>query len=128
MNISKAKMAGTLFRQVTLILRGHNLVKPLASISYLFKQATSNRVYPQLAKPNSLQIWKRFAWATPGMAGNPIIIPVNDLTDDGKYSDEERQARCKLAALYRVVDLMGWSQEIYNHISVSPSQISIIPH
>ena len=55
------------------------------------------------------------------MAGNPIIIPVNDLTDDGKYSDEERQARCKLAALYRVVDLMGWSQEIYNHISVSPS-------
>ena len=26
--------------------------------------------------------------------------------------------RCKLAALYRLVDLFGWSQSIYNHITV----------
>ena len=27
--------------------------------------------------------------------------------------------RCKLAAVYRLVDLHGWTQGIYNHITVS---------
>jgi adducin len=50
---------------------------------------------------------------------NSVIIPVNDL--DGVtsvYSDEEKQARCKLAATYRLVDNFGWSQQIANHISL----------
>lgn len=33
-------------------------------------------------------------------------------------SDAEWQARQQLAACYRVFDLMGWSESIYNHISV----------
>ena len=49
------------------------------------------------------------------------IIPVNDLrgTAAEKYTIAERHARCKLASLYRVVERMGWTHEIYNHISVS---------
>ncbi len=33
-------------------------------------------------------------------------------------SDAERQARLDLAACYRIFDLMGWGESIYNHISV----------
>lgn len=33
-------------------------------------------------------------------------------------SDAEWQARQQLAACYRVFDLLGWSESIYNHISV----------
>jgi hypothetical protein len=31
--------------------------------------------------------------------------------------------RCKLAALYRLVDLHGWTQGIYNHITVSSTNL-----
>ena len=31
---------------------------------------------------------------------------------------EEWQARLDLAACYRIFDLMGWSESIYNHISL----------
>ena len=49
------------------------------------------------------------------------VIPVNDLTgiNKDKYMLSERLARCKLASLYRVIERMGWTHEIYNHISVS---------
>lgn len=33
-------------------------------------------------------------------------------------SEEEWQARLDLAACYRIFDLLGWSESIYNHISV----------
>ena len=33
-------------------------------------------------------------------------------------SEEERQARIELAACYRIFDMLGWSESIYNHISV----------
>ncbi|WP_068073344.1 class II aldolase/adducin family protein [Novosphingobium lentum] len=33
-------------------------------------------------------------------------------------SDAEWQARLDLAACYRIFDLMGWSESVYNHISV----------
>ncbi len=46
------------------------------------------------------------------------IIPVNNI-EDGRYSEAERDVRCSLAALYRVIDFLGWSEQIYNHISVS---------
>lgn len=35
-----------------------------------------------------------------------------------EMSDAEWQARQKLASCYRVFDLMGWSESIYNHISL----------
>ncbi len=36
-----------------------------------------------------------------------------------EYSSEEWQARLDLAACYRIFDTMGWSESIYNHISVA---------
>lgn len=55
------------------------------------------------------------------------IIPINDLrgVNATKYTLAERQARCKLAAVYRLADMFGWSQIIYNHITVSPILYSI---
>ncbi|MDH4846227.1 MULTISPECIES: class II aldolase/adducin family protein [Pseudomonas] len=35
-----------------------------------------------------------------------------------KYSELEWQARVKLAACYRIFDYLGWSESIYNHISL----------
>ncbi|KAK6985519.1 alpha-adducin [Biomphalaria glabrata] len=48
------------------------------------------------------------------------ILPINDLkgVKCSTYAEGEQQLRCKLAALYRVVDLCGWTHGIYNHISV----------
>ena len=54
----------------------------------------------------------------------PYIIPIDDLKE-GQYTEEEEDARCKLAAFYRVVDLLGWTEQIYNHISVSVKFIRI---
>lgn len=49
------------------------------------------------------------------------IIQINDLrgVNASKYTIAERQLRCKLASLYRLVDWLGWGQAIYNHITVS---------
>ncbi|WJD65117.1 class II aldolase/adducin family protein [Pseudomonas kurunegalensis] len=35
-----------------------------------------------------------------------------------RFSDAEWTARVKLAACYRIFDMLGWSESIYNHISV----------
>lgn len=35
------------------------------------------------------------------------------------YAKGEKILRCKLAALFRLIELYGWSQNIYNHITVS---------
>jgi len=52
------------------------------------------------------------------------VIPINDIKggDFPGYIKGEKINRCKLAALYRLVDLFGWSQSIYNHITVRVSQ------
>ena len=38
---------------------------------------------------------------------------------DYECSKEEWQARLDLAAAYRIFDLLGWSESIYNHISLA---------
>lgn len=55
-----------------------------------------------------------------GMAQGPGVIPINDIrgVDVGLYTRSERILRCKLAALYRLVDINGWTHGIFNHISV----------
>lgn len=35
-----------------------------------------------------------------------------------RFSEAEWQARVKLAAAYRIFDFLGWSESIYNHISL----------
>ncbi|XP_028658100.1 alpha-adducin isoform X4 [Erpetoichthys calabaricus] len=49
-----------------------------------------------------------------------MVTPVNDLrgSDSVAYEKGEKLLRCKLAAFYRLTDLFGWSQLIYNHITV----------
>ncbi|CAO2640229.1 Add1 [Lemmus lemmus] len=51
--------------------------------------------------------------------GLGMVTPVNDLrgSDSIAYDKGEKLLRCKLAAFYRLADLFGWSQLIYNHIT-----------
>ncbi|XP_033125508.1 gamma-adducin-like isoform X2 [Anneissia japonica] len=51
------------------------------------------------------------------------VIPVADIrgVDAHNYTKGEKLQRCKLASLYRLLDLHGWTQLIYNHISVRVS-------
>jgi hypothetical protein len=44
------------------------------------------------------------------------ITKINDLRPD--EMDEDGVERCKLAATYQMVDLRGWSENIFNHITV----------
>jgi len=52
------------------------------------------------------------------------VIPINDIRglEGMSYTKNEKLLRCKLAAIYRLVDMYGWTQSIYNHISVRISQ------
>jgi adducin len=52
------------------------------------------------------------------------VIPINDIRglEGMSYRKDEKLLRCKLAAIYRLVDMYGWTQSIYNHISVRISQ------
>merc|ERR1719232_1138136 len=67
----------------------------------------------------------RGAAPTPG-AGMVLgsVIPVNDIRglEGMSYTKQEKLLRCKLAAAYRLVDSYGWTQSIYDHISVRISQ------
>lgn len=54
-----------------------------------------------------------------GVGGGGTIMPVADIrnADSESYVKGEKILRCKLASLYRLVELHGWTQGIYNHIS-----------
>lgn len=50
------------------------------------------------------------------------FLPIDDfhlLDYPVKYSDEERQLRIKLTAVYRLIEKNRWSMGIYNHVTVS---------
>jgi hypothetical protein len=48
----------------------------------------------------------------------PVIRKIDDLNKEQNKKNLDDQARCKLASIYRLVDLKGWSESIYNHITV----------
>merc|ERR1719189_916771 len=52
------------------------------------------------------------------------VVPINDIRgiDAMAYAKGEKQLRCKLAAVYRLIDLNGWTQGIYNHVTARVSQ------
>lgn len=56
--------------------------------------------------------------------GGSVLIPINDIRgiDTLNYAKGERIQRCKLASLYRILDLYGWTSGISNHISVRLGQ------
>ena len=49
------------------------------------------------------------------------VIPISDVrgVNSSVYTKGERILRCKLASLYRLMDLNGWTSTIFNHITVS---------
>ena len=59
--------------------------------------------------------------AVGGGAYRSSVIPINDIRglEGMNYSKSEKVLRCKLAAVYRLIDLYGWAQSIYNHVTVS---------
>jgi len=65
--------------------------------------------------------------AHPGYSRTPstsCVIPINDIRGIGSlvYAKGEKQLRCKLAAVYRLIHINGWSQGIYNHVTARVSQ------
>ena len=56
-----------------------------------------------------------------GGGSGSSVLPINDLRGvrASRYVLSERLLRCKLASLCRLVDWFGWSQLVYNHVSVS---------
>ena len=49
-----------------------------------------------------------------------VVLPINDIRGENamKYSKLNKSLRCKLAAVYRLIDIFGWSEAIFNHVSV----------
>ena len=56
-----------------------------------------------------------------GGAYRPSVIPINDIRglEGMNFSKSEKVLRCKLATVYRLIDMYGWAQSIYNHVTVS---------
>jgi len=59
-------------------------------------------------------------------APSSCVVPINDIRgiDSMVYAKGEKLLRCKLAAVYRLLDLNGWTQGIYNHVTARVSQDS----
>jgi len=59
-----------------------------------------------------------------GTPSTSCVIPINDIRGIGSlvYAKGEKQLRCKLAAVYRLIHINGWSQGIYNHVTARVSQ------
>ena len=63
-------------------------------------------------------VWTNFlTFAAPA---THCVVPINDIRgiDSMKYAKGEKVLRCKLAAVYRLIELRGWTQGIYNHVTV----------
>ncbi|XP_066940001.1 protein hu-li tai shao isoform X18 [Macrobrachium rosenbergii] len=56
--------------------------------------------------------------------GTQSLIPINDIRgmEGLGYAKGEKLLRCKLASVYRLIDLHGWTQNIYNHVTARISQ------
>ena len=52
------------------------------------------------------------------LALNKFFYPYPGL-EGMAYTKQEKLTRCKLAAVYRLIDMYGWTQGIYNHVTVS---------
>lgn len=63
-------------------------------------------------------------FTTSSLLRGPNIIPINDIrgVESFRFDNNEKLIRCKVAAVYRLIDLNGWSQNIYNHISARLDQ------
>ena len=69
------------------------------------------RTYQDFLIPNLYPVNQGIGGAIPG-----TVTPINDIrgSDTLSMNKVERVLRMKLAAVYRLVDIFGWSQSIYN--------------
>lgn len=60
------------------------------------------------------------------VAGYGMVTPVNDLfgIESPSFAKGEKQSRCKLASLYRLVDLFNWARFTSAYITVSATLLS----
>lgn len=58
--------------------------------------------------------------------GIGMVTPVNDLygVESPSFAKGEKQSRCKLASLYRLVDLFSWARFTSSYITVSTTSQS----
>lgn len=70
------------------------------------------------------ELLQRGGFTSSTLRSGSTIIPINDIrgVDSLKYDKAEKLLRCKVAAVYRLIDIYGWSQNIYNHISARLNQ------
>lgn len=116
-------------QRVTKILGSHAFRAELEGI--LQGQLDSSRSPPKLRAIGRLQdnvipataVEAAHRGGVAGLSGpgGQSVLPVNDLRGAraSRYILSERQLRCKLASLCRLVDWFGWSQLVQNHVSVS---------
>nr|CAD7451958.1 unnamed protein product [Timema tahoe] len=59
-----------------------------------------------------------------GPSGSNCVVPINDIrgVESMGYAKGEKILRCKLAAVYRLVDLYGWTQGVNNQITARLNQ------
>merc|ERR1712079_646032 len=59
-----------------------------------------------------------------GTPATHCVVPINDIRgiDSMKDAKGEKVLRCKLAAVYRLIQVQGWTQGIYNHVTARVSQ------
>lgn len=60
------------------------------------------------------------------VAGFGMVTPVNDLygIESPSFAKGEKQSRCRLASLYRLVDLFSWARFTSSYITVSTTSPS----
>jgi ribulose-5-phosphate 4-epimerase/fuculose-1-phosphate aldolase len=131
-------------KRVSQLLQTESFISELEGI---LKNQVENNAVPKLRRPEKNTSAVPVPPPPPPMAhgsysalsGRPLthplgITPINDLRGSlsSKYSVAERQERCKLAALYRLVDLFGLGDGIYGHISCRipghPDQMLLNPY
>merc|ERR1711892_1568557 len=65
-----------------------------------------------------------YSYSKRSAPSSSCVVPINDIRgiDSMVYAKGEKLLRCKLAAVYRLIDLHGWTQGIYNHVTARVSQ------
>jgi len=65
-----------------------------------------------------------YSYSKRSAPASACVVPINDIRgiDSMVYAKGEKLLRCKLAAVYRLIDLHGWTQGIYNHVTARVSQ------
>lgn len=56
-----------------------------------------------------------------------MVTPVNDLygIESPSFAKGEKQSRCRLASLYRLVDLFSWARFTSSYITVSTTSLTL---